>query len=77
MRGELAEQARHLGQTEEWVLRVASMNGKNKLFRQALVDRSVGFNVTTLTTTDTSSLVPGEPEQTPNSSGNFSGSVPQ
>lgn len=58
-RGELVQTAQRLGKSEGWCVRCALMNGKNKLFKEAL------SNVTTSTTTDTSSLVPGELDTTP------------
>jgi len=66
-RGALSERAQSLGKSESWVMRVALMNGKNKLFSQF-----VSTNVTP-STTKTVMSVPGELERAPISSGNFSG----
>ena len=66
-RGDLALWVRSLGKSEDWVMRVALMNGKNKLFSQF-----VSTNVTP-STTKTVTDVPGELEGAPVSSGNFSG----
>ena len=66
-KGDLALWVQSLGKSEDWVLRCALMNGKNKLFSEFL-----STNVTP-STTKTVKDVPGELEGAPFSSGNFSG----
>ena len=66
-KGDLALWVQSLGKSEDWVLRCALMNGKNKLFSEFL-----STNVTP-STTKTVKDVPGELEGAPVSSGNFSG----
>jgi len=66
-KGDLALWVQSLGKSEDWVLRCALMNGKNKLFSEFL-----STNVAP-STTKTVKDVPGELEGAPVSSGNFSG----
>jgi len=64
-RGELAQTAQKLGKPEDWLVQVALMNGKSKLFRKALSE-----NVTSITT-DTASVVPGELDKAGESAGSL------
>tara|TARA_R110002050_G_scaffold66381_1_gene143373 strand:- start:164 stop:568 length:405 start_codon:yes stop_codon:yes gene_type:complete len=65
--GGLVGWAHKLGKSEDWLLRCALMNGKNKLFSEFV------YSTRTHSTTDTVKDVPGELEGAPFSSGNFSG----
>ena len=64
-RGELAQTARRLGKPEDWLVQVAIMNGKSKLFRIALSE------IVASTTTNTVTVVPGELEGAGESAGSL------
>ena len=64
-RGELTQTAQRLGKPEDWLVQVAMMNGKSKLFRKALSES------VTSSTTDTVTVVPGELEGAGESSGSL------
>ena len=73
--GRLAQCAVQLGDPEkepsnaEWLLRVATMNGKNKLFTSLLEERNL--IVTASSTTKTVTVPAGEPETSDESSGSL------
>ena len=81
--GNLAQCALRVGEPEkepsnvEWLLRVAIMNGKNKIFTDMLTERGImpiiknRVNVTASITTIVKTDVPGEPETSEVSSGNL------